>query len=80
MYLISLQPDPRESLVNCLSSACRRSTQVQGQCLNEGVLELKNEVRKPFAGALSRVSSLALAASCSASIALDGLFFLLVGF
>jgi hypothetical protein len=37
MYLVSLQPDPRDGLVDRLSPARRRSSFVQGQCLNEGV-------------------------------------------
>jgi hypothetical protein len=34
VYLVSLQPDPRDGLVNRPSSACRRASVVQGQCLN----------------------------------------------
>jgi hypothetical protein len=37
MYLVSLQPDPCDGLINRPSPACRRSSFVQGQCLNEGV-------------------------------------------
>jgi hypothetical protein len=37
MYLVSLQPDPRDGLINRPSPACRRSSFVQGQCLNEAV-------------------------------------------
>jgi hypothetical protein len=37
MYLVSLQPDPRDGLVDRLPPARRRSSFVHGQCLNEGV-------------------------------------------
>jgi hypothetical protein len=37
VYLVSLQPDPRDGLIDCALSACRGSVSVQGQCLNEHV-------------------------------------------
>jgi hypothetical protein len=37
VHLVSLQPDPRDGLINCASSACRGAFMVLGQCLNEDV-------------------------------------------
>jgi hypothetical protein len=37
VYLVSLQPNPRDGLINCALSACRGPVSVQGQCLHEHV-------------------------------------------
>jgi hypothetical protein len=66
------------SIVRCLLAVAPSA--YRGSACMSMFLVLTNWLRKPFAEALSRVSSLALAASCyTAYIALDGVFFRLVG-
>jgi hypothetical protein len=87
--------EPLISVASCTLSACRPIFKIassivrlllavapsayMGSACTTTFLVLTNWLRKPLADALSRVSSLALAASCSAaSIALDGVFFCVV--
>jgi hypothetical protein len=76
VYLVSLYPYFIKSCADRALSTCRAPLAYRGSACTSTFLVPTNWLRNPFAEALSRVSSLAMAAACSAaSIAFAGVLF-----